>query len=71
MRIRWENIIPPILIILVIVLFIQLLAFLPILLEKMSDAPRYEPEPFHRLVALGMLCIVVVAVCKIIFNRRR
>jgi hypothetical protein len=70
-RIRWNNIFGLLFLVMLIYLFIMVGPALRRFFESIGSAYYYEVDPFHHLVMLGLLCITVVAVCKIIFNRRR
>ena len=70
MRIRWENII---LLVLVITLIV-LLFMLPVLLRTLSDdfGTLYQDngDPAIGIMALGIICMTVLAIFIVISNRR-
>jgi hypothetical protein len=70
MRIRWENII---LLVLVITLIV-LLFMLPVLLRTLSDdfgtLYRGNGDPAIGIMALGIICMTVLAIFIVISNRR-
>ena len=71
MRIRWGNIFGLLALIVSIYVFLKLAPALDTLFDEAGPVRYHDPDPFHRAVLLGILCITVVAVCKIMCNRRR
>jgi len=71
MRIRWENILVPTLIIVLIVLLFKM----PVILRRFSDdldvIYRGPGDPAIGLMGLGLICVTVVAIVKIIWGNRR
>ncbi|MDI6450499.1 hypothetical protein [Anaerobaca lacustris] len=71
MRIRWENIIVPVLVILLVVLLFKM----PVILHRFSDdfgtIYRGPGDPAVGLMGLGLICVTVVAIVKIIWGNRR
>jgi hypothetical protein len=71
MRIRWENILVPVLIILLIVLMSKMPAFLDRLLEDSSTHYGAQSDPVHHLMIAGLICVTLVSIAKIIWGDRR
>ncbi|MFC1675948.1 hypothetical protein ACFL3G_02660 [Planctomycetota bacterium] len=71
MRIKWENIIPLVVIITLIVLLVKL----PSLLESLSDdfgaLHSSDGDPVFGLMSLGLICVTVLAIFKVISNNKR
>jgi hypothetical protein len=70
MRIKWENIIVLVLIITLIVLLFRLPPLLRHLSEDLGIMYYREGDPAIGLLALGIICITVLGIVKIIFNNR-
>ena len=70
MRIKWENIIVLVLIITLIVLLVKLPPLLRHLSEDLRIVSYHEGDPAIGLLALGIICITVLGIVKIIFNNR-
>ena len=71
MRIRWENITPLLLLIVLTYLFLKMLPVLDMVVDGMASSSYEHQDPRYHLVVLGLLCLTVVAICKILSNRRR
>ena len=71
MRIRWENVIPLIVIIVLIVLLIELPPRLRGLGRDIGNLTGRSGDPIIGLLALGVLCLTVVGVFWIISKGRR
>ena len=71
MLIRWNNILGLLLLVIGIYLLVKLVPVLDNFCDQVGPVRYHDPDPFHRAVVLGILCITVVAVCKIMCNRRR
>ena len=71
MRIRWENIFGLLLLIFSIYLFVKIRPFLDQWFENMDNSPYpYSYSPTTRIAVIGLICVTVVAVVKIIANRQ-
>lgn len=70
MRIRWENILPLFLLILVIVLIVKsrLFKFFSLSIEALW---YHQDDPVYGIACLGIICITIVGIVKIILNRKR
>jgi len=70
MRIKWENIMVPTLIIVLIVLLFKM----PVIMRRFSDdlstVYRGQGDPAIGLMALGLICITVLGIVKIIWGNR-
>lgn len=68
MKIKWANVFG-----LLFLAFILTLMFkLPRVLDKIScsfDIPSYFHDPVYGLMFLGLICVTIVAVAKIISNK--
>lgn len=72
MRIRWENIFGVILLVLSIYLFVKFLPFVDQWLDDYGHSYHFDSQsPTVTIMALGLICVTVVAVTKIIVNRKR
>ena len=70
MRIRWENIFGPLLLIFGIYLFIKIRPYLDLVFEDLADGYYYHRyDPMQRVIVLGLICLVIVAVARIISKR--
>lgn len=71
MRIRWENVLVPVLIIVLIVLLLKM----PVILRRFSDdfgTIYHGPgDPAIGLMALGLICVTIIGIVKIIWGNRR
>ena len=70
MRIKWENIIVLVLIITLIVLLFKLPSLLRHLSEDFGTVYYHGGDPVIDLLALGIICITVLGIVKIIANNR-
>ena len=70
MRIKWENIIVPTLIIMLFVLLFKM----PVVLRRMSEdlgmVYRGNGDPAIGILALGIICITILGIVRIISGRR-
>jgi len=71
MRIKWENIIPLILIITLIVLLVKLPSLLNGLSSDYSASYGRSSNPVVKIGSLGLICITVLGIFKIISNSKR
>jgi subtilase family serine protease len=72
MEIRWNNVFGLLLLILGIYLLLKMRPFFSNAFEDINSAHYYHHgNPIHGLVILGIICITVVAVVKILSERRR
>ncbi|MHC4680119.1 MAG: hypothetical protein ACYTEK_15640 [Planctomycetota bacterium] len=71
MRIKWENIIVLVLIITLIVLLFKLPPLLRRLSEDLGTVYYHNGDPAIGLLALGIICITVLGIVKIISGNRR
>jgi len=70
MRIRWENIFGLLLLILGIYLFVKIRPYLDRVFENLADGYYYHRyDPMQRVIVFGLICLVIVAIVKIITNR--
>lgn len=70
MRIRWENIFGLLLLILGIYLFVKIRPYLDRVFEDLADGYYYHRyDPMQRVIVFGLICLVIVAIVKIIANR--
>ena len=71
MRIRWENIIPALVLILLVVIIVRsrLLAFACRSLEVLLW--HIEDDPLLGVLSLGIICLTILGVFKFISNLRR
>ncbi len=71
MGIRWNNIFGLMLLIFGIYLFLKMRPFFKNAFEDINSAPYRHGSPIYGLAILGVLCITVVAVVKILSERNR
>ena len=71
MRFKWENIIPLVVIIILIVLLVKLPPFLHELSGNCRSSYVRSDDSVVRILSLGLICITIVAVFKIISNNRK
>jgi len=71
MRIKWDNIIPLVVIIVLLWLFLKLTSPLRGISRHIASLGRHNGDPVVGLVALGIICITVVAIFRIISKGRR
>jgi hypothetical protein len=72
MRIHWENIFGVILLVFSIYLFIKFLPFVDQWLDDYGHNYHFDNQsPTVTIMVLGLICVTVVAVTKIIVNRKR
>jgi hypothetical protein len=71
MRIRWENVIPLTVIIVLTVLLIELRPLLRRLAREIGTLTGRSGDPIIGLLALAVLCLAVVCVLYIISKSRR
>ena len=69
MRINWENLFGMLLFVFCIYLFIKLRPYLGRLFEDLGNGYYYLHSPVSRIVAIGLVCVTIVAVAKIISRR--
>lgn len=68
MRIKWENIFG----LLFTVLLIILLFRLPDILDRLPDIilpPYYSHDPFYGIAIVGLICVTIVGVVKILSGK--
>lgn len=70
MRIKWENIIVLMLIITLIVLLFKLPPLLRHLSEDLGILYYHDGDPVIGLLALGIICITILGIVKIISSNR-
>lgn len=71
MRIRWENILPLLLIILVIYVFIKSKPFFDRFFETVNR-PSYYDDPGERVIKIlmfGIVCLTILGVAKFMSRR--
>jgi hypothetical protein len=71
MRIRWENIIIPALIITLIVLLFHMPEALRRLAADVGTVYRGTDNPTTGILALGIICVTIIGVAHILSNNRR
>lgn len=71
MRIKWENIIVPTLIIVLIVLLFKMPVALRRLSGDLSAAFYGNDDSGMGILALGIICITVIGIVRIIWSNRR
>lgn len=71
MRIKWENIIIPLLIIMLLVLLFHMPDAFRRLSADLETVYHGTDDPVIGLVALGIICVTIVGVARIISNNRR
>ena len=70
MRIRWENIIPLVVIMTLIVMLIKLPPFLHRLSDDLGALNGGDGDPVIGLIALGIICVTVLSIFIVLSNRR-
>ena len=70
MRIKWENIIVLVLIITLIVLLFKLPPLLHHLSEDLGTVYYRDGDPAVGILALGIICITILGIVKIISSNR-
>ena len=70
MRIKWENIIVLVLIITLIVLLYKLPPLLRRLSENFGTVYYHGGDPIVGILALGIVCMTILGIVKIISNNR-
>ncbi|MBN1360436.1 MAG: hypothetical protein JW993_07585 [Sedimentisphaerales bacterium] len=70
MRIRWENILTPLLIIVLIVLLTRMPALMRRWSEDLGAVYRGEGDPAIGLMALGIICVTVIGIVRLIWGNR-
>jgi len=70
MRIRWENLIPLFLLILIVILIIKSRLF-EFFSQSIENLFYCQDDPMYGLACLGIICITIVGIFKIISNRKR
>ena len=69
MRIRWENLVPLFLLVLVIIMIIKSKLFE--LISKSVETLRYhQNDPLYGLASLAIICLGIVGVFKIITRNK-
>ncbi len=71
MRIKWENIIPLVLIITLIVLLVKLPSLLGSLSSDYEASYGRSSDAVIKIGSLGLICITVLGIFKIISNSKR
>jgi hypothetical protein len=69
MRIRWENLVPLFLLILIILLIIKSRLF-EFFSRSIENLRYHQDDPVYGIACLGILCITIVGIFKIISNRK-
>lgn len=69
MRIKWENVILLVLLIILIVLLFKMSPLLECLSYNFRTLYYYDHDPAFGILALGLLCITIVAIVTIISRR--
>ena len=70
MRIKWENIIVLVLIITLIMLLFKLPLLLRHLSEDLGTVYYHNGDPAIGILALGIICITILGIVKIISSNR-
>ena len=71
MRIMWENILPLVVIIVLVVLSLKVVGLLRHIGRDIMSLGGRNGDPVIGLIALGIICVTVVGVARIISNSRR
>lgn len=72
MQIKWNNIFGALLLIFCIYAFIKLLPVMNRWFDAIGDRYSFRYEtPTMKVMLLGLLCVTIVAIVKIITNNRR
>jgi len=69
MRINFENLFGILLFVFCIYLFIRLRPYLDRLFEDLGNGYHYPYSPLSRIAVIGLVCLTIVAVAKIISRR--
>jgi len=70
MRVKWENIIPLVLVITLIILLIKLPPILRILSEDFGTLYHRDGDPAIGIMTLGVICMTVLGIFIVLSNRR-
>jgi len=71
MRIMWENIIPLVVIIVLIVLLLKVPPLLRGIGRHIVSVGGHDGDPVIGLIALGIICVTAVGIVRLISNGRR
>jgi uncharacterized membrane protein YqhA len=71
MRTRWDNIVAFTVVIVVLVLLLKVTSPLRSIWRHITALGRHNGDPFIGLLALGIICLTVVAIFRVISNGRR
>ncbi len=69
MRIKWENIFGVMLFVFCIYLFFKVKPYFDRLFEDMQNNYYYCYSPVVKIAVFGLICVTIVAVIKMIFDR--
>ena len=70
MRIRWENILPLFLLILVIFLVVKSRLF-RLFFRSIEVLLLHQDDPIYSIICLGIICMLVLGIFKFISNMKR
>jgi hypothetical protein len=70
MRIRWENILPLFLLILVVVLIIKSRLF-KLFSRSIEVLLWHQDDPVYGVICLGIISMLILGIFRIISNRKR
>jgi hypothetical protein len=69
MRIKWENILPLFLLILVIVLIVKSRLF-KLFSRSIEVLLWHQDDPVYGIICLGIICMLILGIFRIISNRK-
>lgn len=70
MRIRWENLVPLFLLIMIVILIVKSQLF-ELFSQSIENLRYRQDDPMYGLACLGIICITIIGIFKIISNRKR
>ena len=70
MRIRWENILPLFLLILVIFLIVKTRLF-RLFFRSIEVLLLHQDDPVYSIICLGIICMLLLGIFKFISNMKR
>ena len=70
MRIRWENLVPVFLLVLIVVLIIKSKLF-ELISKNVENLRHHQNDPVYGLASLAIICLGIVGVFKIITRNKR
>ena len=70
MRIRWENILPLFLLILVVILIVKSRLF-KLFYRSIEALWYHQNDPVYGIICLGIICMLILGIFKFISNMKR